>query len=447
VQEQVVQESQISLGEVWLDKEGRPPEEGLPPETVVGIREFLGVSGDGDLVAWHWRGAASAIPRRHLMTRDFIAGKVTGGRLVRWRLAPASDEYVDGRYQSILYCRADPADRAAAGDAGARAVSFVVVDCWGERCVLCRKGDLSEVNDVLAEYLRSDNGRGRVWKGGYTQYDGPWDHIDDDRFVWPEGLREEALRNTIGFLKSKKAALVGTWGVRAQHGVLLHGLPGNGKTALVRLLVRDALKDGINVAYVDFDDGKDEGIGRLLESVVDDLGPVLIVFEEMDIRATRSPDSKEAERFLKDLTGFLDGSDTQGAFAFLGTANDKDRIAEKLLRKGRLGVQIEIQGPTPEQAKTVFESQVRIGPGRDEWPTEPAGLDDLIEALFEGETPCSFADVVEAATQFKLAVIERNNRICWDPDALKQVADDIRSRGVEDLTLVGPGDDKAGEDE
>lgn len=191
----------------------------------------------------------------------------------------------------------------------------------------------------------------------------------------PDAFNEIAgMESTIEVLKDalelplRHPELIQGFGIKAGNGLLLHGVPGNAKTALVRaaasyfdmtffLVNGSALTSGTV--------GSTEQAIRDVFAVAKANAPSIIFLDELDAVAMRR-DGKHLNRpsdlALNSLLTELDGFVSRQGVYVIGATNRLDVLDDALLRPGRFDVQIEVLSPDRESRIELFQFFARKMP-------------------------------------------------------------------------------------
>ena len=172
---------------------------------------------------------------------------------------------------------------------------------------------------------------------------------------------EEPLSRVIGHENQKKELLlVIDWfnrskelrdkGVSIPRGIILFGEPGNGKSLLIKEIIRcvDAPVFVFQGEQTNVVEGICETFKKARES-----GHAIIVFDELDLLINKE------RRVIRALQENLDGVESTDDILVLAATNDMREIPSPLLRHGRLEKLIKIPYPTGEEALELLKKHFK----------------------------------------------------------------------------------------
>jgi len=206
--------------------------------------------------------------------------------------------------------------------------------------------------------------------------------------VLPEPLLRVIERNTVGFLDAAEGLRAAQRSLR--HGVLFHGVPGVGKTLLVRHLA--TARSGHTVIILT---GRNLQFIRESLSIAKVLAPSVVVFEDVDLVAGERS-SNHAAGVLHELLDELDGIGARTPCLLLMTTNRPDLLEPALaLRPGRVDQAIEFPLPDAACRERLF---TLYGKGLD---LTGVSLAPWVERL-DGATPAFICEWLRKATQLAM---------------------------------------------
>lgn len=136
-------------------------------------------------------------------------------------------------------------------------------------------------------------------------------------------------------------------GIPYKRGYLLYGPPGNGKTSFVKVLASHFKKPIGIVDLASISSDTD-----LLESFSGSVPPILLI---EDIDHVVDPDEDKLKVSLSGLLNVFGGITSPEGTIIIMTTNNPERIPAKLIRPGRVDVQIEFKNTSREQARKMFD--------------------------------------------------------------------------------------------
>jgi len=182
----------------------------------------------------------------------------------------------------------------------------------------------------------------------------------------------------------------------APGGLLLHGLPGTGKTMLAKAVANATDANFVAVQGPELLDryvGESErGIREVFDRAASN-APAVLLFDEIDALAPRrggDSDADVTERVVSQLLTELDGIEPRQEVVVIGATNRPDAIDPAVLRPGRLERVVEAPMPDREAREEIFRTHAR------EVPT--AGVDvATLAAETDGYTGSDVEGVVREA--------------------------------------------------
>ena len=178
----------------------------------------------------------------------------------------------------------------------------------------------------------------------------------------PYSYQQDVIDRVSKFLDS--AAEYAALGLTFKRGYLLHGGPGCGKTALMRMLIRLWISRG-GIALVG---GSENEVGEAIKRTGQ---PVLVAIDDVD-------DWNDAR-----LTHALDGLGDVSNVVWVATTNHIDRISKRLQRAGRFDEVLPVTPPPPGDL-LAWVAGLPVSDADKAWVTERA----------EGKTPSEVRELV-----------------------------------------------------
>lgn len=174
----------------------------------------------------------------------------------------------------------------------------------------------------------------------------------------------ESLRDVLSFIQSPEK--YSRFGARPPRGVLLHGMPGTGKTLMAKALAGEAGVPFFAVNGADFVEMY-VGVGasrvRSLFQRARKHKRAVIFFDEIDaIGKKRDNRNDEREQTLNALLSEMSGFESDDGVVVLAATNRADTLDDALLRAGRFDRQIEVPMPGMEERLRILEVHAKGKP-------------------------------------------------------------------------------------
>ncbi len=177
----------------------------------------------------------------------------------------------------------------------------------------------------------------------------------------------ETIREVIE-LPIKKPEILKYLGIKPHKGILLHGIPGCGKTLIAKAIANEIKAHFISVKGPEllskWHGQSEENLREMFEEARQ-LQPSIIYFDEIDsIAQTRSGEEnlRLDARFVNQLLALMDGIEDYGNVRVIASTNRIELIDNALLRPGRFDYTIEVRKPTLEGCYQIFSIQTKNMP-------------------------------------------------------------------------------------
>jgi len=206
------------------------------------------------------------------------------------------------------------------------------------------------------------------------------DFYESLKKIEPSAMREvfveisEVYWRDVGGLESAKQTLIEsvewplkypeafeTVGIRPPKGILLYGLPGTGKTMLIKALATESNLNLISVKGPELLSkwvGESERAVREVFRKARQASPALVFFDEIDaivpVRGSGS-ESHVTERIVSQFLTEMDGLEELKDVVIIGATNRPDLLDRSLLRPGRFDRLIYIPMPDRGSRKVIFD--------------------------------------------------------------------------------------------
>jgi ATP-dependent 26S proteasome regulatory subunit len=231
------------------------------------------------------------------------------------------------------------------------APDLAMIKSFIEKAVNAKQKELDELNSSL---------NGKLKKKVYSRY-GWISHStipkrELNTIFLKEGQMEKIKERILTFLHEDSYNDYVKHGIPYKMNVLLHGIPGVGKTSLIHSIASICNAD---ICMLNINEElKENDMIDAFRSVHDDGKLALIVIEDIDcIFADRkSNDTHKNHITLNGLLNCLDGFNNQEGLILILTTNFPNKLDEALLRSGRIDMEIELSYLDKYQAKNMFLS-------------------------------------------------------------------------------------------
>lgn len=253
------------------------------------------------------------------------------------------------------------------------------------------------------------------------------------RFADVGGMEEvkAEVRNTIGLVLAdpeQASRYRITW-----NGVLLHGLPGTGKTFLARAIAGEF---GCSLLEVDTADlvssvpgSGPERVERVFATAAAHL-PCVVLLDDFDSVAARreEPDPGDSDDLLAQLLQSVEDWRREPRLVMVGTTNALDELDPAVVRPGRFDRHLRVDVPDHDGRVAVLRAALH------DRPLEPdLDLDNLARRT-TGQTPASLAQLVELAALHALREATGTGRVVQISN--EHLDDALERRGGKDRPTV-----------
>jgi hypothetical protein len=202
------------------------------------------------------------------------------------------------------------------------------------------------------EYIFEEDSDGALWAVKQKT-------VTDNLIDLP-GLPTDFIANQIDLFWSKKQEYA-EYGWLQKRGIMLHGIPGCGKSSIIALLKRRLISTG----GVVFSMGE-EGYPQLIDGIkqvraVEPERPIMTIVEDIETYLEGSNGSNVARSETAALS-LYDGADQFNHIVHIGTTNKPDVVADRFMRRpGRFDLVVGLHAPGRETREAYLRA---IGQGK-----------------------------------------------------------------------------------
>jgi len=225
--------------------------------------------------------------------------------------------------------------------------------------------------------------------------------IDKEKLVFDEeSTIVQVMQDIFTFFKKETKTMYDKMEIAYKRGIILYGTPGNGKSSMIREIIRSI--EGISKIVIN---PNVNNVTRILSALIKSLDgkQAIIIIEDLDSLITSSNRS--------DFLNILDGVDIKSGVYFIGTTNYPEQIDPAFMnRSGRFDRTYKIGNPSEATRRAFFESR-KIGELLAEYKTfKDDSKKDSNKAVvelftkFSDDLPMASLKEIMTGTQYLLAL-------------------------------------------
>ena len=255
------------------------------------------------------------------------------------------------------------------------------------------------------------------------------------------GLEEEITKiREMVELPMKHPEIFERLGIDAPKGVLLHGVPGTGKTLLAKAVANETNANFISINGPEIMSkyyGQSEQNLRKKFEEAEKNAPSIIFIDEIDAIATKREETKgEVERrVVAQLLTMMDGLKSRGQVVVIAATNIPNHLDPALRRPGRFDREIEIGVPNKKGRLKILKIHTRNMP-----LDEDVNLDDVADVTY-GFVGADLSSLAKEAAMIVLRRILPNLKLDKDEEIPQEVLEKLKIKHqdfIDALKVVRP---------
>ena len=169
-----------------------------------------------------------------------------------------------------------------------------------------------------------------------------------DKIIGYKSVKNELLQ-IIDVIKNRE--IYDNLGAKLTKGVLLHGIPGLGKTLIANAFIEES---GLKAYTIRRNKGNDDFIALITNTFEEAKknAPCIIFLDDMDKFANEDGDHPDAQEYVAVQSG-IDNVKGYDVFV-IATTNNVRKLPDSLIRFGRFDRRIDLKPPTDEDTKKII---------------------------------------------------------------------------------------------
>lgn len=177
----------------------------------------------------------------------------------------------------------------------------------------------------------------------------------------------EMIREVIE-LPLKHPELIKHLGIRPHKGILLHGVPGCGKTLIAKAIANEIEAHFISIRgpelFTKWFGQSEENLRNVFQEARE-LSPSIIFFDEIDSIAQKRSGNESVRHesiFVNQLLTLMDGMEVYENVCVIASTNRPELLDDAIMRPGCFDYTLEVKRPTLEGCKKIFQIHTRLMP-------------------------------------------------------------------------------------